>query len=255
MTDLLQLQGVTRSFGGIVALNQVSLCVPQGTVYGVIGPNGAGKTTLFNIITGFYYADSGIRIFNGEVLPSRWPPHKLTRLGIARTFQNIRLFDQMSVLDNVLVGRYIHAQSSVLASILRTRAFIADECAQREYALSMLRKVNLEHRAADLAMSLSYGDQRRLEIARALATEPRLLALDEPAAGMNAQESRALSDLLAQLRQDGLTLLLIEHDMSLVSGICDRIAVLDFGEVIVEGDPETVRHHPQVIAAYLGGSA
>ncbi len=255
MTDLLQLRGIAKHFGGIQALQGVSMSVPRGSLYGMIGPNGAGKTTLFNIITGFYRADAGQMQLAGQDLPAQLGPEARVALGIARTFQNIRLFSQMSVLDNVLVGRHRHTRSGLWAALLRTAAWRADESRQRQAALHCLQRVGLAARAHDIAAALSYGEQRRLEIARALATEPCLLALDEPAAGMNDAERAGLAELLLGLRADGLTLLLIEHDMPLIMQLCDRVLALDFGEVVIEADPQSVRRHPRVIAAYLGEEA
>ncbi len=255
MTDLLQLRAIDKHFGGIQALRGVSMSVPRGSLYGMIGPNGAGKTTLFNVITGFYRADAGEMQLAGEDVPTALAPEERVALGIARTFQNIRLFAQMSVLDNVLIGRHRHVRSGLLAAVLRTAAWRADESRQRQVAMHCLQRVGLAERAADVAAALSYGEQRRLEIARALATEPCLLALDEPAAGMNDAERASLAELLLALRADGLTLLLIEHDMPLIMQLCDRVLALDFGEVVIEADPQSVRRHPRVIAAYLGEDA
>ena len=255
MTEALRLHGIDKHFGGIQALRQVSLSVAPGSLYGMIGPNGAGKTTLFNIITGFYQADAGHLQLFGQDVPLQQGPEQRVALGVARTFQNIRLFAQMSVLDNVLVGRHLHARTGLWSAILRTRAWRDDERRQRDVAQACLARVGIAARAQDTAAALSYGEQRRLEIARALATEPRILALDEPAAGMNEREREQLADLLLGLRREGLTLLLIEHDMCLIASLCDRVLALDFGEVVIEADPASVRAHPRVIAAYLGEEA
>ncbi len=252
MTDLLRLEGIGKLFGGIVALDQVSFAVQRGCIQGLIGPNGAGKTTLFNVITGFYSADRGHLFLNDERCPDPATPFAMSRLGIARTFQNIRLFAQMTVRDNVLVGRFMHRGSGLLDSVLRTRRFREDEQRQLRFAEECLERMHLLHRADDVASSLSYGEQRRLEIARALATEPMLLALDEPAAGMNAQETEELGSKLEQLRREGLTLLLVEHDLPWVTRLCDRVAVLDFGRLVINDVPAVIQRHPKVLQAYLG---
>jgi branched-chain amino acid transport system ATP-binding protein len=248
---LLQAENVGKHFGGVQALCEVSFDIRAGEIYGLIGPNGAGKTTLFNVLTGFAAPDAGRIVFAGQTIDGL-KPNAIARLGIARTFQNIRLFANLPALENVMIGRHARTRAGVAAAVFRTPAQRAEEAAIHARARELLEYVGIGARADALAKNLSYGDQRRLEIARALATEPRLLALDEPAAGMNATETRALSALLERIRADGVTLFLIEHDMRLVMGACDRVLVLDFGRRIAEGAPREVQHDPAVVAAYLG---
>ena len=251
---LLDVTDVSKRFGGVRALDSVGLQVPDGSIVGLIGPNGAGKTTFFNVITGLYPADSGVFLFDGEAY---FPESvsEVTKSGLARTFQNIRLFGEMSVLENVMVGCHCRTKSGLVGAILRLPATKLEEQLIREKSLVLLAYVGLSDYANMQARNLSYGHQRRLEIARALATEPKLLALDEPAAGMNATEKLELRELLLRIRTDGKTILLIEHDVSLVMGICDNLTVLDYGKVIATGKPDDVRKHPEVIKAYLGQGA
>jgi branched-chain amino acid transport system ATP-binding protein len=253
MSVLLEAHAIAKRFGGVQALKDVSLTLRDGEIYGLIGPNGAGKTTFFNVLTGLYPRDGGEIRFAGAALRLA-SPHAVARAGIARTFQNIRLFGNMTARENVMVGRHVRTGAGVIGAVFRHRANRAEEAAIRRRADELLHYVGIADRADDTARHLSYGDQRRLEIARALATEPKLLALDEPAAGMNATETAALKTLIEGLRADGLTVLLIEHDVKLVMGLCDRVAVLDYGEKIAEDVPARVRTNPQVIAAYLGSA-
>lgn len=248
---LLEAQSVAKHFGGVKALSDVSLAIRRGEVYGLIGPNGAGKTTFFNCMTGLYVPDGGGFIFDGAPLKAD-APHKAAERGIARTFQNIRLFGNMTALENVMVGRHVRTHAGVFGAVLRNGAARAEEVAIRRRAEELLHYVGVEDRAHDLAKNLSYGDQRRLEIARALATEPKLLCLDEPAAGMNGTETEELRLLIEGIRTDGVTILLIEHDVKLVMGLCDRVAVLDYGALVIEDVPSVVQHDPRVIEAYIG---
>ncbi|BBO99358.1 ABC transporter ATP-binding protein [Sulfuriferula nivalis] len=255
MTELIRVTNVSKQFGGIRALNDVSLSVHKGEILGLIGPNGAGKTTLFNILTGFYTPSRGELWFN-DVSMLGLQPHQVVQHGIARTFQNIRLFANMSVLENVMVGRHSRTRTGVIGAILRHRRSREEEAAIRTRSHELLHLVGISRHSNTLAKNLSYGDQRRLEIARALASDPQVLALDEPAAGMNPAERDTLKQLIRDLRDKlGLTLLVIEHDVKWMMSLCDRIAVLDFGEKIAEDTPDQIRIHPRVISAYLGDGA
>jgi len=251
---ILELQGIGKNFGGLAALAEVSLRIHRGEIYGLIGPNGAGKTTLFNIISGLYQPDTGKFTFAGAACTHR-KPHQLAEAGIARTFQNIRLFANMTALENVMVGRHLRTHTGIWGALTRSPAARAEERAIINRARELLNYAGITRPHQTLAKHLPYGEQRRLEIARALATDPLLLALDEPAAGMNATETAALQTLIQTIRADGVTVLLIEHDVKLVMDLCDRLAVLDYGRKIAEGEPATVRADPAVIAAYLGGAA
>jgi branched-chain amino acid transport system ATP-binding protein len=252
---LLEARQVTKQFGGLTAVSSVDFTIPERSIVSLIGPNGAGKTTFFNIMTGLYIPTSGTLTFEGQTLAGR-RPDEVVKLGIGRTFQNIRLFGNMTVLENVLVGHHVRMKAGPFGAIFRPPSVKAEERRARERARELLDYVGLPGRDDEYAKNLPYGDQRRLEIARALATEPKLLLLDEPTAGMNPNETLQMTRLIDKLRDElGLTILLIEHDMKVVMGISDRVSVLDHGQKIAEGSPQEIQHNAQVIEAYLGRGA
>lgn len=250
-SSMLLIKDISKRFGGLQALNSISITVAANTVHGIIGPNGAGKTTLFNIITGMVGPDQGSILLEGKLLPNQ-KPHKLVPMGIARTFQNIRLFKNMTVLDNVLIGQHVHTPTPIFSIILNTEFARTWEKKAKDEALAALAFVGLESKAAEIVKNLSYGQQRLVEFSRAIAAKPKLILLDEPAAGMNPTEKANLLQFVVALRKSGYTILLIEHDMKLVMNVCDNITVLDHGNKIAEDTPGHIRVHPEVIRAYLG---
>jgi branched-chain amino acid transport system ATP-binding protein len=255
MTAVLSIQNMTHYFGGLKAVSEFSFDVPEGVIYGLIGPNGSGKTTCFNLITGIYTPTAGKILFNGEAI-NGLKPFRIVHKGIARTFQNLRIFNNLTVIDNIRVARHFTTKSGVFQTLLRLPSFKEEEEKVREEAMGLISLMNLSHRATEMAKNLPYGELRRLEIARALATKPKLILLDEPAAGMNPKETEDLMKLILRVRDEfKVTIFLIEHHMKFVTGICERVKVIDFGTTIAEGRPEEVVKEPKVLEAYLGRKA
>ena len=253
MSELLRTENVSEVFGGLKAVTDFNIHLDRGELVGLIGPNGAGKTTAFNMLTGVYQPTTGSITFEGESIVGL-KPYQVTQRGIARTFQNIRLFSELTVLENVKIAFHYHVKYGLLESVFRIGRYFKEEEAIEQEAHRLLKIFHLDDKAYEVAKNLPYGAQRRLEIARALAAKPKLLLLDEPAAGMNPQETKELMDMIRWIRKEfGLTILLIEHDMSLVMGICERIYVLEYGEIIAQGTPDEIKKNPEVIRAYLGG--
>lgn len=249
---MLKLEELTIRFGGLTAVDHVTTEVKKGEIFGLVGPNGAGKTTTFNMISGFYAPTSGKVIFDGEEIQGK-PQYEINRLGVARTYQNINLFNKMTVLDNCMIGCHCRMKANICDAIFNTSRRRREDEEAKKKCCEILKLMDLSHRENYLAKSLSYGEQRRLEIARALVSDPKLLLLDEPAAGMNTTEKDELSEMIRRIRDMGITILLVEHNMKLVMGVCDRICVLNFGKKLAEGTPEYIQSHEGVVAAYLGG--